>query len=282
LNILVSGADGFIGKYVCRILLGQQHTVYGLTRKITPEHSSSVNWIEADITEQMNDSEIKALQIDALIHLAWQELENYQSPSHVTLYPEQHYIWLCRLIDQGVKKIQVIGTCFEYGMQQGRLDESMSVDPITEYGKGKNLLRQKLTYLQAIKSFTLQWIRLFYLYGEGQRPASFVPLLMVAIQRKQPFFKMSKGDQVRDYLHVETVAKCLTGLIETEQSGIFNCCSNEPITMEHFAQHFILQSASRIKLELGFYPYSSFEPMSFWGNNKALLHALRLENLRDI
>lgn len=282
MNILVSGADGFIGKHVCQILLEQQHSVYGLTRKITPQHNGAVKWIESNITEQINSLDIQGLQIDALIHLAWPELADYQSQSHVSLYPEQHYTWLCHLIDQGIKKVQVIGTCLEYGMQQGCLDESMSVEPITEYGKGKTLLRQKLTALQATKPFTLQWIRLFYLYGEGQRASSFVPLLMAAIQTKQTLFNMSKGDQIRDYLNVEIVAKCLTGMIETEYSGIFNCCSNEPISIKRLAQQFILQSASTLKLELGYYPYSNYEPMSFWGNNKAILHALGLENLADI
>jgi len=282
LNVLVSGASGFIGRHLCRDLLNNSHTVFGITSKTMPWHDKNVNWMEADISDPIRKIDIASFDIDAIVHLAWPDLDNYQCPQHLELHPEQHFQWLKHLIGQGVTKVQVVGTCFEYGLQEGCLNESNTTNPVTAYGKGKGLLRKKLEALKAVNPFSLQWVRLFYLYGEGQRPSSFVPLLKTAIQSNQSVFRMSQGDQLRDFLDVSIISKCLSNLLETQQEGTFNCCSNSPVSMKDLAQNLIADASSNLTLELGYYPYSIHEPKSFWGNNLKLLQALEIENINDL
>jgi dTDP-6-deoxy-L-talose 4-dehydrogenase (NAD+) len=198
------------------------------------------------------------------------------------MYPYQHFRWLKQLIDQDVRKVQVIGTCFEYGLQQGCLNESLTPLPITAYGKGKNQLRLDLERLQLTTPYSLQWARLFYNYGEGQRANSFVPQLKNAIDNQQGTFNMSAGDQIRDYLNVTVICQSLVRLLETDEQGIFNCSSNLPITIKELAQNIIDQANSSLQLATDHYPYSPHEPMSFWGDNHKLLKALQIENIHDL
>jgi dTDP-6-deoxy-L-talose 4-dehydrogenase (NAD+) len=79
----------------------------------------------------------------------------------------------------------------------------MPTAPVTPYGLAKDTLRKFLEMLQEVHPFTLQWVRLFYLYGPGQNPKSLLSQLDAAIEQGDPVFRMSGGEQLRDYLPVD-------------------------------------------------------------------------------
>ena len=56
-------------------------------------------------------------------------------------------------------------------------------------------------------TFDCKWIRLFYMYGEGQNPNSLLSQLQTALQNGDQEFNMSGGEQERDYLPIEKVAE---------------------------------------------------------------------------
>ena len=276
MNILVSGANGFIGRHVCHILIDRGHKVIGLTRSKTAQHDQAIQWIVQDINLDQSAEKFKKHQIDAFIHLAWPDLENYRASCHLTHHLVHHYSFLKSLLNIGILKLQIIGTCLEYGMQSGCLNETMQAKPNLPYALAKHTLHQKIlaTMQTHHKAATLQWVRLFYLYGEDQRPSSFVPLLRKAIANQLTSFPMSWGQQIRDYLPVKTVAQSLSRLIEKTNSGTFNCSSNQPIRLLDLANKIIHDANSPIQLKLGVYPYPDYEPMEFWGNNTKLLSAI--------
>jgi dTDP-6-deoxy-L-talose 4-dehydrogenase (NAD+) len=209
---------------------------------------------------------------DVLIHLAWDGLSNLNDLIHVEEYLYSHYQFLKSYINSGGKHILVTGTCLEYGIQKGCLDEVMPVDPITSYGIAKNSLRQFLIVLRQSQSqFIFQWVRLFYMYGKGQSPRSIIPQLEDAIQKGDAIFNMSGGEQLRDYLPVNKVAEYICKIaLQDNVTGIINCCSNEPITVKRLVEDYIKLNAASIQLNLGYYPYIKYEPMHFWGDNSKL------------
>ncbi|NLL11018.1 MAG: hypothetical protein GX268_09095 [Methanomicrobiales archaeon] len=72
----------------------------------------------------------------------------------------------------------------------------MPTVPITQYGLAKNTLRKSLEMLQTVHPFTLQWVRLFYLYGPGQNPKCLLSQLDAAIDRSDLVFRMSGGELI--------------------------------------------------------------------------------------
>ena len=118
------------------------------------------------------------------------------------------------------------------GCRRGCLSEDLQSMPANPYGMAKDTLRKSLQLLQTHYHFDFQWVRLFYMYGPGQNPKSLLAQLDTAIDNNDNVFNMSGGEQLRDYLHVEEVARRLALLVEhPECNGIINCCSGKPISV---------------------------------------------------
>ncbi|MFA5216257.1 NAD-dependent epimerase/dehydratase family protein [Sulfuricurvum sp.] len=273
MKIAVTGATGFIARHLIPILKAD-HEIIAIARFQDPAaHYPWLDGIEKvamDITNPQKDMFALMGKPDALIHLAWGGLPNYKSPDHL-IEGAKHLLFLSHAMENGLKNITVIGTCFEYGMKNGELSENDITEPSNPYGLAKDSLRKALEFLTADKSCTFRWIRLFYLYGEGQNQNSLLSQLDRAIESKEPIFNMSGGEQLRDYLPVEKAARYIA-LIATQNAvdGIINCCSGNPISVRKLIENRIKEKSADISLNLGFYPYPDYEPMAFWGNNTLL------------
>ena len=209
-----------------------------------------------------------------MIHLAWEGLPNYKAAFHIETNLPGHFAFLTNLVKSGLTNLTVTGTCFEYGMQEGRLEETMPAQPANPYAKAKDALRTSLQQLQHQHPFHLKWVRLFYMYGKGQNPKSLLSQLQQALDDEAEVFNMSGGEQVRDYLPVEKVAEYIVQIaLQNWVEGIINCCSGQPITVRQLVENYLQQQGRSIRLNLGYYPYTDYEPMAFWGDTKKL-HSL--------
>ncbi|CCH03464.1 NAD-dependent epimerase/dehydratase [Fibrella aestuarina BUZ 2] len=277
MHFLVTGASGFVGQHVVRALLARGHRV--TVSATTLDHFARFEWasqvavVPYRLTAQPEERDLYAYfgQPDAVIHLAWQGLPNYKASFHLdqNLFPQ--YLFLKNLIVHGLRDLTVTGTCFEYGMQSGCLSEDVPAQPGNAYALAKESLRTFLGTLQTEQPFVLKWARLFYMYGPGQNPNSILPLLERAVAAGEPEFKMSGGEQLRDYLPVETVATYLSLIAEqTAVTGVINCCSGQPISVRRLVEEHLVRLKAQIDLHLGYYPYPDYEPMAFWGDNRKL------------
>ena len=268
-KILVTGATGFIGRYVVEQLLARSHDVIATSRK--EETSLPCRYIAANLNEPDIQWFERFERPDSVIHLAWEGLPNYNELFHIEHNLPMSYHFLKNLVESGVKNINVIGTCFEYGVQEGCLSEHLPPKPNTTYGVAKNTLRISLEELQKHYDFSLKWIRLFYLYGEGQNKNSILELLKSALERGDQIFNMSGGEQLRDYLPVETVAENIVKIsLQDEVQGIINNGSGQPISIRRLVEEYLKQSGKTIELNLGYYPYTTYEPHAFWADNTKL------------
>lgn len=279
MRVLVTGATGFIGAHLITHLLQRGHEVIALAR--CRERAAAMPWIgqvrfvEFDIQRDavgiLTDMPIP----DAVAHLAWQGLPNYGELFHYEHNLPADYRFLKDMLALGVRQLLVTGTCFEYGMQSGCLAEDGATDPGNPYALAKDTLRRFLQQLQKKQPFLLQWARMFYLHGPGQNAKSILSQLDAALDDGQTTFNMSGGEQLRDYLSVEQASLYLASLIESaEDTGVINVCSGKPITIRRLVEEHMSKRGKSLTLNLGHYPYSSFEPMAFWGDNRRLAAVL--------
>ncbi|WP_018317445.1 NAD(P)-dependent oxidoreductase [Bradyrhizobium sp. WSM2793] len=283
MKILVTGATGFVGRHVVNTLLGRGHSVVAVARN--GEKARSLPWftqlefISCDLHQDFRPALSDGSQPDALIHLAWPGLPNYRDFFHLGRNLPADLSFLEAAVDSGVSQIMVAGTCLEYGMEYGPLTEQGATAPITAYGLAKDALRKSLEFLQQQKPFTLQWMRLFYMYGEGQNPSSLLAQLDRAIDEDAPFFNMSAGDQLRDYLPINDVAANFALALENPLAcnGVINCCSGAPISVLDLVSQRRRSRSSGIELRRGHFPYPDYEPMAFWGV-PSKLNALKLSS----
>ncbi len=271
-KILVTGATGFIGMHLIAQLAGRGIEVVAAGRnplkleKIRKQYG--IETVCFDIYAKDKIELPEKTNFQTVIHLAWGKLDQYNSLSHIEDELPAHLVFLKRLVLSGVKRILVSGTCFEYGMQNGMLDERQTACPVTCYAVAKDTLRKYLEALGKSHSFSLVWLRYFYLFGKGQGPRTLISQLNEAIKNKDEFFPMSGGEQLRDFLFVEDAA-LITRLLALHPTakGIFNICSGAPVSVRNLVEQRIARTNSSIKLDLGHYPYPEYEPMAFWGSN---------------
>jgi len=210
-------------------------------------------------------------QPDRMIHLAWEGLPNYKEPFHLEVNYPRHTALLKNMIEHGLADLTVTGTCFEYGMREGRLSEDMPAAPDNAYARAKDDVRKYVAALQAETAFHFKWVRLFYMYGKGQNQKSLLSQLDKALDNGDAVFNMSGGEQERDYLPVEAVATNIVKIaLQNKTEGIINCCSGRPVTVKAFVQDYLRKKNRQMALNLGYYPYPDYEAMRFWGDNKKL------------
>ena len=280
-KILVTGATGFIGNHVITLLADQCHVIATGAHESKARNKSWYQQVEF-IPFNLADYDAAAdyfnyfQEPDHVIHLAWEGLPNYQAAFHVDINLPRHYQFLSNLVKNGAKDLTITGTCLEYGMQEGALTETMPVFPTNPYAIAKNSLRKSLEELQQQYPFSLKWLRLFYMFGPGQHPQSLVSQLDAAIESGQDSFNMSGGEQVRDFLPVEKVAEYIVKIaLQSEVTGVINVSSNQPVTVKQFVEEYLFNKGAPLKLNTGVYPYPTYEPMRFWGQNEKLSLLIR-------
>ena len=277
-TILVTGATGFVGRYVVERLLDTNSVRVVATARTAPQPGnvdwSSVQFIPFDMADDPAEQDLFAYfgRPDAVIHLAWPGLPDYKSLKHIDTYWPQQYQFLTNLLANGLNDLTVTGTCLEYGLQSGCLSETLPTQPTTAYGLGKDTLRKSLALFLADRTVSFKWLRLFYMYGAGQNPKSLTTQLEAAARRGDTTFNMSGGEQLRDYLPVMDIADYIIKTsLQQRVTGVINCCSGQPVSVRTFVERFMQKHDFEIDLTLGHYPYPDYEPMAFWGNNQKLL-----------
>lgn len=282
-RVLLTGATGFVGRHLVAALLARGCQVRAVARRLEPAQAlpwfGQVEFVAADVHAPGTDVGALCEGVDALVHLAWPGLPNYQGLFHLEHNLMADYGFIKRVVECGVGQVQVTGTCFEYGLQSGVLDEAAECRPATAYGLAKHSLRLFLETLRQQMPFNLQWARLFYLYGEGQNPNSLLAALDRAIDADAGRFDMSGGEQLRDFLPVERVAAHLAALLQRRDfSGVVNLCSGQPVSVRRLVENHCVARGAQIALNLGHYPYPTHEPMAFWGDARRLHDLLGAEH----
>jgi nucleoside-diphosphate-sugar epimerase len=257
--VLVTGATGFVGEALLELL--GLHDVACIGRKRPITLPDSVTWIDADLLK-IDDSarlEIERFSPECCIHLAWAGLPDYSL--EMCLANLTAGIQLFHLLNKlGCRKIVGVGTCWEYGACKGQMAEGVS-------GVGLNLFAAHKTALHEIGQSLMKgpdrrfiWARIFFVYGERQRPSSLIPSAHLAIKLGD-MPKVNTPEAINDFVHVHDVASALLLLIDdTDAIGTYNIGSGQPTSVAEVVNVIALQMGRELpylnpnfKLDNGFW-----------------------------
>ena len=272
-KILAIGGNSFIGQKVL-LKLKKKHS-YEIEITYFSKKSSSNLFKQhyLDILNFKKKDLKKFSNIDHLILFSWYDLNDYNSKQH-NLISKRLTKLAYFFILNGVKNISVLGTCLEYGLVNGSIDEKYECLPVTKYGKAKLNLLNNLKVYKKNYNFNLNWLRIFYIYGDDRLNRGIWSLFKTACQSRNNF-KMSGGEQIRDFISFDKLITYLSLLINLNKDlGVVNVCSGNPIKLINLINRWKRKFNPNINLMKGFYPYTSYETMSYWGNNKKLIKNL--------
>jgi dTDP-6-deoxy-L-talose 4-dehydrogenase (NAD+) len=227
---------------------------------------SKIRVIKNDIGK-LSREEIEVISnYDLLVHLAWDFLPDYNRIEHLTLELPKQIHFLNELIKLETKRIIVSGTCLEYGKREGEISSESQTNPNTLYGLAKDTLRKYLELAKNDNKFEFQWLRFFYLYGEGQKNYTLYGSLQNAINNKAKDFEMSHGNQERDYIEITELMNKIIAVIEKPQNKqIQNCCSGRPTKVIDIVENLLLKNNYNLELKRGVKAIPEYEGNSFWG-----------------
>ncbi|MCR5701985.1 MAG: NAD(P)-dependent oxidoreductase [Lachnospiraceae bacterium] len=207
--VLVTGASGFIGKHVVRTLLDNHVEVLILTRsKESYNCQGSESVVEGDLLYYDEwKQQLLEYSIDTCIHLAWMGIPDYSyDMSKDNIICGFKVLELCR--DNKIQKLIVSGSCWEYNNPQGRVfvEDNVSVDNYFKIAKN-SLLNVSLRFCKE-NDIRLNWLRLFYVYGEGQKSQSLIPHIIESFERGNVPV-LNGAYNKNDFVYVGDVAKVI-------------------------------------------------------------------------
>ena len=273
MKIAITGATGFIGQHVRNVLAKTDNDVVLVVRHVerVGDTSAREEIVAADLSRARTDWFQLFGRPDVVLHLAWGGLPNYMDYYHVDVELPTQLRFLTALINSGLKKLVVTGTCYEYGLSSGALSEDQETNPNTPYGIAKDRLRKELFELRSTQHFDLTWARIFYPYGEGQSESSIYSQLTRAISNNEKEFAIGSGTQMLDFIQVTTVAKALLAFVtEIKGIGLINVGSGDPQTVIEFVERLISRFESNIVPKVGVINDREYESISFWSDNNLL------------
>jgi UDP-glucuronate decarboxylase len=270
-RILVTGGNGWIGRYVVSLLMKTGHEVHATYYRNKPSRISC-NWHKVNL---LHEKEIKKLIYEIkpshLIHLAWESVppQCYQSINN--------YYWLQSSIsfiqhfsNAGGERIVVAGTGAEYEWINGILSEdSKLLSYKTPYSLCKNTLRSWLQSYSEQTNLSMCWGRIFHVYGPNESGNRLVSHLITSLLKNEEAL-CTHGKQHRDFLYVRDVADALISLLNSNVQGTVNIASGCPIQIKEVASIIEKKIGKGNLIKLGAIPFPKDEPLFVGANIKRL------------
>ena len=236
-QVLLTGAAGFIGSRVARLLVADGYEVAAVVRPGAALHRlesarRGLHLAPADLDSPDDVRRVVAeVRPDLAYHLAWYTSpDSYVDSVDANIACLRSSLSLLReLLSAGCRRLVVTGTCAEYGLSSEPHSEAGPTHPRTMYGSAKLALAIAAMAAAAQTGAALTWARIFYLHGPGEDPRRRIPatILDLLAGRTVP---VRGSDDVRDLLHVDDVAAALVALGASSHAGVANVCSGVPTT----------------------------------------------------
>ena len=229
MQVLVTGAAGYVGSIVTEALIDQSHAVIALDN-LQAGHRQAVHpealFIQADLAD--TDALKRAFQehdIDAVMHMAAEALiaESMTDPRHFFTGNVRYGMNLLdAMLAHGVQRIIFSSTAAVYGEPDNvPITEDALKQPVNSYGESKLMFERILDWYH--RAYGLKYISLRYFnaagtserFGEHHDPEThLIPLvLQVALGQREHVqvygtdYDTPDGTCIRDYIHVVDIAR---------------------------------------------------------------------------
>jgi nucleoside-diphosphate-sugar epimerase len=244
MNILVTGADGYIGFHVCSLLEERGHGVTGLDAGYYRE-----GWLYPALGAQLPrciNKDIRRIAtedligFDAVVHLAELSNDPLGALNTELTYEINHHgsVELAKkCIAAGVPRFVYTSSCSVYGTGDGKSykTEESPLNPLTAYAHCKVLVEENVSAL-ASDNFSPTFLRNATAYGVSPRMRFDLVLNNLAgfAWVDKEIRMTSDGTPWRPLVHVRDIANAIRSVLEAPRDLIHNQIFNVGATSENY------------------------------------------------
>lgn len=241
MKVLVTGGAGFIGSHIVDMLLTRGHEVCVLDN-FSSGHmlnlnntrlQQGLNVFEQSVTHRINLLEVvDRFRPDAICHQAAQPSlrKSIDDPAHdaeINIIGTLNVIRAARSVGAHVV---FSSTSAVYAGSDAPMDEAYHKFPRTPYGLAK-LTAERYLELSGVSHTVLRYGNV---YGPRQMQVGenqLVPHCLAHIFNGKPFVINGDGEQTRDFVYVEDIARANVIAIEQKAQGTFNIGTGKGVSV---------------------------------------------------
>jgi dTDP-6-deoxy-L-talose 4-dehydrogenase (NAD+) len=270
-RILLTGATGFVGRQILKVLESQGHETLVIARpgwqnRIEIDNKLTQVKETADLFQETHDWWCDVLQnVHTVIHSAW-----YAEPGVYLTSPKNLDCLIGTLqlakaaAASGVNRFVGLGTCIEYQLSDNILTLETPLEPTTPYSAAKVAAYHSLLEYFAHTDISFLWCRLFYLYGEGEDVRRLVPFLHEKLGKGE-VADLSSGTQIRDFIDVRDAAEMIVAGALSQTNGAANICTGHGRSVKDLANEIAALYDREDLLNFGARPDNLVDPPSIIG-----------------
>lgn len=212
MNIIVTGATGFVGRHLVPVLIQQGHAILELTRdaaKSTKLYGKGT--IQHVLTEEQPalETAVKEFKPDVVLHLA-SFLTSGDSYADMEKLIHSNLIYLCRILDalkSSPPKLFInTGTFAEYHKGDG------VAEPAYLYAATKTASRSFIEYYSKAYRFNYTTVIPYTIYGGTDSQKKIIDYMYDSLNHTETL-ALSPGEQILDFIHIQDVVDFYVTLI---------------------------------------------------------------------
>ncbi|OGJ90219.1 MAG: hypothetical protein A2487_07385 [Candidatus Raymondbacteria bacterium RifOxyC12_full_50_8] len=281
--VLVTGANGFVGRHLIPALLQESNLEVFATDIhdsliAETDTMSSVMYLKGDLSDRVFVNRLhQDRPFDCVIHLAAVLSQATDMNTYFAIMNSNIQATFLLLEAAKNNKARFIfpSTALVYGNQKGPFREDMLTNPGDFYALSKLMCEQLIRFYGNKYNVPSVIFRIGILYGLSQTGQMFIPSLISALLAGRDF-PMTKGEQTRDFVFIEDfILAVKTVLGHNELSGIFNIGTGNAPTLKEAAQIAERVANAYGVIKLGAVPYREKESWEYCLNSTKALRELK-------
>lgn len=228
-KLLITGGNGFIGRYLCRECAKQGIDFLVPSQDGTCAQSGGTGF-PADLLDLRSlERAMEVFRPDAVIHLAAIASPVHQNTAEVynaNVVGTENLLNAAKKYLPAGSRVILASTAGVYGNQPAsRLSEDMPFNPVNHYSCSKMVM--EFLSRQYADVLDISIIRPFNIIGPGQKENFFIPKLIKHFSQRAPEISLGNLKAVRDYVSVEFCAKTVLDLAVSLEPAppVLNICS---------------------------------------------------------
>lgn len=227
MNILITGANGFIGKHLVNNL-SDTHSIIELYNG--SNYSNNKLKFTCDLLDinSVNNFLNEQLEIDVIIHLA-SKIASEKNRNDLSLLYEniKMYEHLNMIIDKfKPKKVINFSSIAVYPNKDGEYFENSEIRPSVNaeglYGLSKFCGENILDFFNKKNPVNIVHLRVAQVYGHGMRNDRIFNIMRSELEDKNCITVYGNGKRISNFIEVNKVVEKVNFFIENNIKGIFN------------------------------------------------------------